>query len=115
MPVDQSDRSGVLPGEDQNKAPSPIPADHQPQPPEYLMKLLSDRDALEQEKSRIWSVRYGMNASPMTADTKPKFMQIIEWEQQDEEISRKINGLTKEINELRWIATQPTTPDLSAG
>ena len=115
MPIDQSDKSGVLPGPDKN-APTPtIPADHQPQTPEYLMKLVSERNELQVERDKLWADRYGMTPRGMTAETKPAFQEIIEYERKSDEIDRKIDGLTTEINNLRWIVTPKTPADLSSG
>ncbi len=115
MPVDQSDRSGVLPGPDQNAPIPPIPEDHKPKTPEFLMKLLSDRDELQREKDAAWAKHYGMTPRGMTADTKPRFQEIIEWERLDEELSGKIAGLTTEINELRILVPRQSSADQSSG
>ncbi len=114
MPVDQSDRSGVLPGPDKN-APIPlIPEDQRPKTPEFLMKMLSDRDDLQRQKDAAWAKHYG-NSAPMTHETKPRFQEIIEWERLDAELSGKIAGLTTEINELRILVPRQSPADQSSG
>ncbi len=114
MPVDQSDRSGVLPTPDQNAPIPPVPEDHKPKTPEFLTKLISERDALQQEKDAAWAKYYGP-PSQMTRETKPNFMERLEWERLDEELSGKIAGLTTEINELRILIPRQSPADQSSG
>ena len=114
MPVDQSERSGVLPTPDQNAPIPPIPEDHKPKTPEYLLKLLSERDSLQMERDKLWAARYGPT-TPMNMETKPKFLEMLEYERKSEEIDQKITGLTTEINELRTLIPRQSPADQSSG
>ncbi len=112
MPVEQANSSN-LPEPDKNAPMATIPADHQPQTPEFLMKMLTDRDTFQREKDAAWAKHYNMGPRGMTSDTKPRFQEIMEWERLDRELSDKIAGLTNEINELRFLIARKPEADLS--
>ncbi len=82
--------------------PTPIPEDHQPKTPEFLDKLFIELDDLREERDEIFAKRYG---SPQLMDKSghhksPKYKEVLQYRREEEELDKKINALTAQINEL---------------
>ena len=99
----------VTPAQDNNAPSPPVPADHVPQTPEFLTKLIQELKSLRQEQSELFAKMYPMSSSVERAapPTKPPYEQLEEYKRQDQILDQKIGALKGQIQELHVLLARP--------
>lgn len=100
----------VTPAQDNNAPSPPVPADHVPQTPEFLTKLISDLQSLRQEQSELFAKMYPISSVVERSGppAKPPYEQLEEYKRQDRTLDQKIGALKAQIQELHVLLARPS-------
>lgn len=84
----------------------PIPADHAPQTPEFLMQLIAELNRLRQEQSDLFN-EYYPPLKPGQVSKTPKYLEVEEYRRKTDELDRKISAIKQRIQSLRILLARP--------